>query len=173
MTIPLEVRNMISTLALTLDETITIRFPQETLRIPQTTTFAALRFVNKQLYQETSPIFFASNTFRVGNGFADFDCPSVEGFTKFIMSVPREFLSCITKVEIAPDFDLEKWCNKADDTYGVNTSVMKLAWRQSQLIWIIDAIVSYFFNLKTAIFDVDGQYRPNLFFLSHLTEILT
>ena len=83
------------------------------------------------------------------------------------MSIPRECLSCITKVEIAPVFDLEKWGNKEDDTYGVDTSLMKLEWRQSQLSWIIDTMASYFPNLKTAIFDVDGPYGPNNYFVRY------
>ncbi|KUJ09577.1 uncharacterized protein LY89DRAFT_761186 [Mollisia scopiformis] len=127
-----EIRNKVYSLALDHEHPVSIKSPRNHRKktTAPATAFACLLRVNKQVNKEAKGVFYAENTFVVGNGW--WGSKTQENHQAFISRVPKECISLIRHVHIImfagePD-NFGRCLAKERDTKelkGLGTSLVK------------------------------------------------
>jgi hypothetical protein len=108
--LPPEIRNAIYE-RLLVNRRIAITSPRNRRKkVPPRTNFGCLLRVNKQIHAEAKTIFYARNTFIVGNGrWGSREEANLHALQAFTSRVPKPCIALITKIEINMYFQLKRY----------------------------------------------------------------
>jgi hypothetical protein len=123
--LPPEIRNSIYELLLVKKGFISISSPRNRRKkVRPRTNFGCLLRVNKQINSEAKTIFFARNTFCVGNGWwGSRGEANLHALKAFISRVPKACIAMITKIEVDMYFHLQRgwvWGAPSQNTFYTN-----------------------------------------------------
>jgi len=115
--LPPEIRNAVYEL-LIVNRKIAIASPRNRRKkVPPRTNFGCLLRVNKQIHAEAKTIFYARNTFILGNGrWGSREEANLHALQAFTSRVPKDCIALITKIEINIYFQLKRYSTWASVT---------------------------------------------------------